>query len=356
MPTAAPAPALSNSVQSASPNRSGSILRIGFVALADAAPIIAAHELGFFEQQGLRVQLIRELGWASIRDKILFRELDAAHALGAMPLTATLGLDSPAIPCAASRILSAHGNAVTIAQKHWDNGVRDNADLADFIQQRSRSQPLTFGVVFPCSSHHFLIRQWMRSIGVDPDREVRIVILPPPQLFRNLRSGTIDGYCVGEPWNSLAVKHRVGWVAAVSAELAPGHPEKVLMLRRDFIEQDLDRHEAILRALDASARFCQAAKNRHVLTELLARREYLNCPREILLPAFAERFDFGNGQVRDVRQFHRFEGPEFRQPDPAQGAWLLKGLIEAGLVDAEAAADRKAQLETIYGPHPERRL
>lgn len=323
-------------------------LRLGYIALADAAPLIVAHETGLFRREGLRVELSREMGWASIRDKLLYRELDAAHALGAMPLAATLGIGSPAVPCSTGFVFNAHGNAITLARRHWENGVRDEQDFSDYIKQRAKSQPLVFGVVLSTSSHHFLMRLWLRSIGVNPDADVRIVVLPPTQVFRNLAAGTLDGYCVGEPWNSLAARRRAGWVTVVSAELAPAHPEKVLMVRQDFASGHGEEHAALIRALKAAGGFCEEPTNRGEIVRLLARPEYLNCPPDILEPGFSGLFDFGNGHIRKIAGFHRFAGKETNRPDPAKGQWFLDGLQDANLIDAETLPIARECLDDVY--------
>lgn len=323
------------------------MLRLGFVALADAAPLIIAKELGYFDQQGLRVELRRELGWASIRDKILYDELDAGHALGAMPLAASLGIGSPPVPCLTAFILNNHGNAITLSQRHWNNGVRDDAELAQYIRQRARNQPLTFGVVFPTSSHHFLMRSWLRSLGVDPDKEVRIVVLPPPQVFRNLAAGTIDGYCVGEPWNSLAIQRRAGWCPITSSELAPEHPEKVLMVRRDFALQNPEEHAGLVRALDEACRFCDDPHNHSEIFRILAQPHYLNCPEAALAPGFSGRFDRGNGRIDNIEGFHRFSGIRVNKPDAAKASWYLAGLRDTGLLDP-ATTVKPDTLQDIY--------
>ncbi len=312
-------------------------LRVGFIPLMDAAPIIIAQEMGFFEQHRLRVQLSRELGWASIRDKILYHELDAAHALGAMPLAATVGIGSPAIPCQALMVLNSHGNAITVAQRHWENGVRDAADIAAFARQCRRRTPLTFGVVFATSSHHFLMRQWLRSIGLDPNRDVRIAILPPPQVFRNLAARTIDGYCVGEPWNSSAVQQRVGFSPEVSATLAPGHPEKVLMVQRLFAETRSEECLSLVGAVMEACKFCQDVKNRRKVAEIISLPQYLNCSVDILIPGLEGPFDCGNGKKQEVESFCQFAGDAVNQPTPAKGEWFLAGLEEAGLIKADTA-------------------
>src|ERR1019366_4359180 len=209
-------------------------LRLGFVPLTDCAPLVMAEELGLFHKFGLNVALSRELGWATIRDKIIHRELDAAHALAAMPVAATLGLGSIACDCLTALVLNLNGNAITLANDLWKRGVRDGKTLREEIVRSRREKTYTFGVVFPFSSHRHLLRRWFAANGIDSERDVRIVVVPPPQMVANLKAGNLDGFCVGEPWNSVAVQSRVGWIAATSSELDSQHPEKVLMVRGDF--------------------------------------------------------------------------------------------------------------------------
>ena len=209
-------------------------MRLGFVALSDAAPLIVAETQGLFTDAGLTVELRREIGWATVRDKIIYGELEAAHAPAPMLWSAQLGIHCPPCDVLTALVLSANGNAITLSRTLWNQGVRDDAALRSLIRTRRGGQPLTFGVVFPFSSHHLLLRSWLRSAGIDPDKDVRIVIVPPPQMFRNLAAGTIDGFCAGEPWNSLAVREGIGWCRLCSASATPDHVEKVLMVRADF--------------------------------------------------------------------------------------------------------------------------
>src|SRR3954471_10715194 len=169
-------------------------LRIGFLALTDAAPFVAAQELGFFARYQLEVQLRREIGWATIREKIIYGELDAAHAPAPMLWSAQLGLGCPPCDVLTALVLNLHGNAITLSRALWMAGVRDGATLRDHARTHRPRQPLTFGVVFPFSSHHLLLRDWLRSAGFDPDRDVRIVVVPPAQMFRNLAAQTVDGF------------------------------------------------------------------------------------------------------------------------------------------------------------------
>ena len=183
--------------------------------------LIVAHELGFFARYGLPVTLSRELGWASVRDKIVHRELDAAHALAPMPFANSLGLGIPPCDCFTALVLNQHGNGITLSNTLWREGVRDGQTLRAHFQQEQQRGPLVFGVVSQFSSHHFLLRGWLARAGFQK-KDVSIVVVPPPQMVANLKAGHLDGFCVGEPWNSVAVQSKAGWCAAVSAELAVG--------------------------------------------------------------------------------------------------------------------------------------
>lgn len=199
-------------------------IRLGFVPLTDCAPLVMAAELGLFEKYGLRVTLHRELGWASIRDKIIFGELDAAHALAAMPLAATLGLGSVRSKCLTALVLNLHGNAITLSNELWRQGVRDGASLREETKRWRGQRVLTLGVVYPFSSHRHLLRKWLAAHSINPDRDVRMVVVPPPQMASNLKAGNLDGFCVGEPWNSAVVQLRAG--------ASPSVPNWLLTTRR----------------------------------------------------------------------------------------------------------------------------
>lgn len=305
---------------------SGHPLRIGFIALNDAAPIIVAQEHGFFRKQGLRVELSREVGWATIRDKLIYGELDAAHALGAMVISTTLGLGCPACPSVTAFVLNTNGNCITLSEALWERGVRDAATMREEIARSRRERVYVFGVVFGYSSHRIHLCDWLRSAGINPDKDVRIVVVPPPQLFRNLAAGTLDGYCVGDPWNSLAVREKAGWCPAISTELAPGHAEKVFMSRRDFAEERAGEHLAMIAALSEAAALCDEPAFRPELAKLLSRREYLNVPERVAAASLVGPFHFGHdrylSESADFIQYHRDNAND---PTPAKAAWLIDG-------------------------------
>lgn len=301
------------------------LLRIGFIALNDAAPIIVAQENGFFQKHGLHVQLSREVGWATIRDKIIHRELDASHALGAMVISTNLGLNCLPCDCLTAFVLNTNGNCITLSEDLWNRGVRDAATMRDEIIRARHERAYVFGVVFAHSSHRIHMCDWLRSAGVDPEKDVRIVVVPPPQLFRNLAAGTIDGYCVGDPWNSLAVREKIGWCPAISPDLASGHAEKVLMVRSDFTETRADEHLAMIAALSEAAALCDDPAFRPELCTLLARREYMNVPARVIQASLVGPFDYGHGNTVPADDFIHYHRNGANDPTAAKAAWLIEG-------------------------------
>jgi len=301
-------------------------LRLGFVPLTDCAPLAMAQELGLFRKYGLNVTLRRELGWATVRDKVVTGELDAAQAVAGMPFAATLGLGSARCDCVTGLVLNLHGNAITLSNELWQLGVRDTASLRDFVFCTRHERTLTFGVVFPFSAHHFLLRAWLTAAGINPDTDVRIVVVPPPQMPGALEAGHIDGYCVGEPWNSIAVQSRGGWIVAASAELAPRHPEKVLMVRREFAEQCAAEHEALIAALLDACAFCDEPENHAAIAEVLSGREFLSRTPLALHAGFSGELDLGHGRKRTVPDFLVFHRNSANEPSGEKAAWVTNHL------------------------------
>ena len=314
-------------------------LRLGYVPLCDAAPLIMAQELGLFAKHGLRVELSREVGWATVRDKLIYRELDAAHAPAGMIFATHFGLGSVVTPCLTALVLNLQGNAITLSESLWGAGVRDGESLARHIRERGPAKPLTLGIVSPWSSHRFLLHRWLRQYGVDPATDVRVVVVPPQQVFANLRAGYLDGYCVGEPWNSLAVLTGKGWCAATSADIAPMHPEKALMVRRDFAEERGEEHLALVAALYEACRFCDGPEHRERVMETLAESPYINAPIQALRMSMAGTFDFGHGRTEKMANFHHFHRGAANPPTPSKAGWVLAQMHECHLLPDPALVD-----------------
>jgi ABC-type nitrate/sulfonate/bicarbonate transport system substrate-binding protein len=300
-------------------------LRIGFVPLSDCAPAVVAFEHGLFTRHGVKVQMLRQPGWASIRDGLMAGTLDAAHAPATLVFTP--GEAGPHGPLRTAFLFNTQGNAITLSSALHRRGVRDNRDLVSEVRSRRGGAPLTFAAVARFSMHMVMLRQWLRAGGIDPDRDVRLVALPPRQMAACLAAGHIDGFCAGEPWNTLAVVEKTGWMAATSAGLAPDHPEKALLVTRDVAEKRSGEHAAVIRALHEAAAWCDSPAGRTALPGLLARPEWLDLPESVIAPAF---------QQEGFVTFHR-DG--VNEPSPDKAARLLASLRREKLLTGPASRD-----------------
>jgi ABC-type nitrate/sulfonate/bicarbonate transport system substrate-binding protein len=302
-----------------------------------------AQTLGLFEKHGLNVSLHRELGWATIRDKIIYGQLDAAHALAAMPLATTLGLGSIACDCLTALVLNLNGNAITLSEDLWKRGVRDGATLREEVMRCRHQKVFTFGVVHRFSSHLHLLGAWLRGHGIEPHRDVHLVVLPPSQMVSHLASGNLDGFCVGEPWNSVAIRAGTGWCVETSVNIDPGHPEKVLMVRKDFAERRESEHLRLVAALIEACEFCDDPRNAESIAETLSRPEYIRAPVAALLAGTRGPFALGHGVEKTISDFSVFHRDGANEPTAARAAWVLD------LVRASGACKELSALNQTLG-------
>lgn len=324
-------------------------VRIGFVPLVDSAPLLVADALGLFAKHAVEVELSREVGWATIREKILYRQLDAAHALAGLALSLRLGLDGLACQAIAPFVFNLHGNAITLSLDLWKRGVRDAQTLHKLI--RSTPQRLfTFAVVSRSASHNFLMRRWLKQGGTDPDRDVRIVVLPPTQMPGSLSAGLIDGYCAGEPWNSVAIANGSGWCPAISEDLAPGHPEKILLTTEEFAESRPAALSAVIRALHEACAYCDDPKNRARVIEILLGSGHMRAERGILKLSLMGPFDNGAGERRAAEDFHIFHRDKANVPSPDKAEWVLSSFVEHGLIPPVDASMARRVMGECWRP------
>lgn len=300
-------------------------VRLGYVRLLDAAPLIVADRLGMFRDAGLHVALTREAGWATIRDKLAFGELDVAQALSPMPFVMQLGIGVVPTPVVAGMVLNTNGNAITLSRQLREAGVDDGKSLRRHIKTGFRTRKLVLGVVSLYSSHHFTLRRWLEEHGIAPSDEVIISVLPPEQMVRNIASENIDGFCVGEPWNSIAVDKGLGWCPATSEAVGGGFPEKVLATTERFLAYRPDDYTRMIEVLRRACLFCEDPEQRKEMLQILSRSEYLNCPPGILAHALSGSFPMGYGR-RAEGAFVRFSGEDVNRPDRERAKRVLKDL------------------------------
>ncbi|MGF1450984.1 MAG: CmpA/NrtA family ABC transporter substrate-binding protein [Opitutales bacterium] len=301
-----------------------SVLRIGFIPLCDAAPLIVAAQTGLFRAAGLRVELSREIGWASIYEKLLRGELDFAHALGPMPIAAGISSGGKKGGCKGLMVLNRNGNGITLSQRLREEGVVDSASFADYVFQRAWEKPAALGIVAPYSSHARLFREWLAPYKLKEGRHYHLATIPPQQFLRHLEAGTLLGACVGEPWNSIAVSRGLGFCVAVSTEIAPGHPEKVLACHGRHCEPDVreDTLAAVTAILEA-CRVCATPDFLEELVQLVGKRHYLNLPTEDLRRSFEGSFD-RKFQGETPQPFVSFYGAGVNAVSPDDRRWLAE--------------------------------
>ena len=311
-------------------------LRIGFVPTLDCATLIAAQELGLFTRHGLDVRLSREVGWATIREKLLHEELEAVATHASMLLSIYCGLGVVRRPCLTGLMLGSNGSAITLARRFWDQGVRDAASLGRLVRQRAPDRTLTFGAVLELSSQHYLLRRWLASGGIDPSKDVRIVVIPSELIYESFAAGFLDGYCVAEPWNSAAVRNNTGWIAATSGELAHHHPEKVLLVLQEFAERRPEEHLRLLAALIEASVFCDDPANRPELVRMLAQPRYFDVPRDHLANSLVGPFSPGLGSASSDNLIV-FDARSVGDPSRIRASWIYDLVATLGKPAAAGA-------------------
>jgi len=318
-------------------------VRIGFIPLVDCAPLLVARKMDLFRKHGVHVELSCEVGWATIREKLLYGQLDAVHAIAGLALAMRLGISGPPCRVVSPFVFNLHGNAITLSKDLWNRGVRDAASLKKLIRS-AFSRRFTFGMVSRYSSHNFLLRQWLQAGGIDVEKDVRIVALPPTQMASSLAAGLIDGYCVGEPWNSYAVEQGIGWIAATSEQLAPGHPEKVLLTTERFVSAHTAESQAIINALKEACEFCDAKENRPEVVRVLSESGYFSGSEKILKRSLVGPLDLGFDKSVAVTDFHIFHRRDANAPLSERGRWLLDQFITHGLLTSSQYTDAATAL------------
>lgn len=322
-------------------------IRLGFMPLLDAAIPIIAAEMGFAEKHGVAIDLVRENSWANIRDRLAIGHFEAAHALAPMPIAAALGLTPFEAPLIAPMVLGLGGNAITVSDPLWAElrpvlptpGVDDPRAMGEALQSvvsvRARNDlpPLIFAVVHPYSSHNYELRYWLAACGIDPDRDIRIAIVPPPFMPDALASGRIDGFCVGEPWNTRASRLSVGKIILTKAAIWRNSPEKVLALNAGWASTKPGLARQLLMAMIEAAHWCATPENRAQLAALLGRPDRLDVPAADLLPALEGRVSMADERVHFIPDMLLFADNQANMPWMDDALWYLEQMRRWGQAD-----------------------
>jgi NitT/TauT family transport system ATP-binding protein len=322
-------------------------VRVGFIPLTDCAPLIVAGRLGFAENEGICLDLVREASWAALRDRMAVRHLDVAHMLAPMPIADSLGLSPLPTGLIVPLALGTGGNTITVSTALWER-LRAEGAPADFdpaataralaaAVARPGSARITFGIVHPHSAHQYQLAYWLASAGLLPHRDVDLVVVPPPLTPAALEAEQIDGFCVGEPWGSIAVLAGLGRTVTTNVHIWHGCPEKVLAVRQGFADADPDRLGRLVRAIDRAARWCDEPANREMLVTLLADETVLDHRPAALWPGLTRRIMAPDGVFRTVDGFLTFAADGATRPRATHALWFYAQMARWGQVTHDAA-------------------
>jgi nitrate/nitrite transport system substrate-binding protein len=305
-------------------------LKVGFVPITCATPIIMASPLGFYEKYGLQVEVIKTAGWAVARDKSLSKEYDASHMLTPMPLAMTIGAGSAASPYLMPAVENLNGQAITLGIQHRDK--RDPKSWKGF----------KFAVPFDYSMHNFLLRYYVAEHGLDPDKDIQIRVIPPPEMVANLKAGNVDGYLAPDPFNQRAVFEKVGFIHLLSKEIWDGHPCCAFAARSELAETMPNTFGALVKAVVDATHFASKAENRKTIAEAIAPKNYLNQPVTVVEQVLTGSYADGLGEIKSVPDridFHPF-------PWHSMAVWILTQMKRWGYVQGDLDYSRVA--EQVY--------
>jgi len=337
-------------------------LNLGIIPLTDCAPIVIAHEKGYFKKYGLETIISKEASWANIRDKVSLGALDGAHMLAGMPIAATLGVGAIAKPTITAYSMDLNGNAITVSNELYDKMVKADPEsmkqspisakaLKKVIDEEKKAgkEPLTFAMVFPVSTHNYQLRYWMASAGIDPDNDVRMIVIPPPQMVSNLNAKNIAGYCVGEPWNERAVTMGIGKVLITSYEIWNNNPEKVFGVMQEWANKNPNTHKALLMAMIEASQWMDKPENRMEVVKIISDKSYVNAPIDVVKMSMTGTFQYQKDEkAKPLADFNVFNRYAATFPWRSHAEWFISQMIRWGQI--EKPLNIKATAESIYRP------
>lgn len=329
----------------------GEVIKLGIIPLTDCAPLVIAFEKGLFKKYGVNVQISKEASWANVRDKLLTGELQGAHCLFGMPFSVYTGVGgNPGSELHIAMMLNNNGQCITLS-KDFCGKIKPH-DIST-VKELSATKELSFAGTFPGGTHDTWLRYWLAASGVDQNK-VKIITIPPPQMVANMKVGNMDGFCVGEPWNQVAVKQEIGFTHLATQDIWKNHPEKALVLNKDFSEKKRDDVKKVMKAILEASIWLDDLNNRDEAAEIIGRTSYVNAPAAEIATRLKGVYDLGcdYGQYTyqdDYMVFHRKGETNF--PRKAYGIWYMAQYVRfqylAQEPDYKAIAD-KLILQDLY--------
>ncbi|MGQ0443018.1 MAG: CmpA/NrtA family ABC transporter substrate-binding protein [Methylophilaceae bacterium] len=309
-------------------------VKIGFIPLTDCAPIIVAAQMGFDKKYGIKILPSKEASWAGIRDKVVNGELHAAHVLYGLMYGVQMGIGGQQKDMNILMTLNHNGQGITLASQLKDKGVTSGPTLKRLLDNENRD--FTFAQTFPTGTHAMWLYYWLGTYGINPIKDVKTIVVPPPQMVANMRIGNMDGYCVGEPWNARAIYDKVGFTAATSQDIWTDHPEKVLGCTADFVAKNPNTALAMTKAILEASRYIDATENRAAVAKLISGKAYVNAPEEVIAGRFVGDYDNGIGKKwKDPNYMKFFNDGKASYPYLSDGMWFLTQHKRWGLLKSD---------------------
>jgi len=310
-------------------------VKVGFIPLTDCASVVMASVLGFDKKYGIKIVLSKEASWAGVRDKLINGELDAAHVLYGLIYGVQMGVSGPKKDMAVLMSLNNNGQAITLSKKIADKGAVDGASLAKLM--RTEKREYTFAQTFPTGTHAMWLYYWLAASGIDPFKDARAIVVPPPQMVANMRVGNMDGFCVGEPWNHRAIMDGVGITAITTQDIWKDHPEKVLGASDDFVKKYPNTARALVAAVLEAGRWIDASlANKNKMAETIAAKSYVNTSVDAINQRILGRYQNGLGKTwDDPNHMKFFNNGAATFPYLSDGMWFMTQHKRWGLLKSD---------------------
>src|SRR2546428_915741 len=311
-----------------------SALNFGIIALTDCSPIVIAHEKGLFKKYGIASTVTKGANWAAIRDNLSTGSLQATHMLIGMPIASTMGLaGSPKMPMIIPWLLNRNGQAITL-KSEWRGRVgADPKAIKPLVEQAKRlGEPLSFAMTFPPGTHAMWMRYYIAAGGINPDKDISLIVVPPAQMVSNMRIGKMDGFCVGEPWNARSIADGIGYTSVSTQDIWQDHPEKVCAFTADFTDKNPKTVKAVLKALHEASVWLDSLDNRPEQCEIVSRATYINCDPKNILGRLQGHYNYGDGRKKEDDRYMIFSRRNCNFPQPKYCKWFLTQYRRWGLV------------------------
>lgn len=329
--------------------------KLGFIALTDAAPLIIAKEKGLFAKYGMKdVEVLKQASWGTTRDNIVLGSdaggIDGAHILSPLPYLISEGkiTNGKKVPMFILARLNTNGQAISIANDFKDLKIALKSDALKegFAKVKSGGKDVKCAVTFPGGTHDLWMRYWLAANGVDPDKDVNTIVVPPPQMVANMKAGNMQAFCVGEPWNARLVAQNSGYSALITGELWKDHPEKAFSIRADWVEKNPKATKALLAAVLEAQVWCEQAENKEEMCKIIGADKWLKVPAAEILGRQQGKVDYGDGRTLDNLDLSmKFWKDSASYPFKSHDIWFVTEDIRWGYLDADT--DTKKLVDTV---------